>query len=121
MPLKRALIEIEKLKDALAYAEAIIDTIHEPLVVLHSDLRVRTANRAFYKTFKLIPGETEGKLIYQLDNGQWNIPQLKKNLERILVSKTNVRDFELKHYFKKTGEKIMCFNGRKLILVTCQI
>ncbi len=116
MPLKRALIEIEKLKDALAYAEAIIDTIHEPLVVLHSDLRVRTANRAFYKTFKLIPGETEGKLIYQLDNGQWNIPQLKKNLERILVSKTNVRDFELKHYFKKTGEKIMCFNGRKLIL-----
>ena len=116
MPLKRAHMEIDKLKDALAYAEAIIDTIHEPLVVLHHDLRVRTANRAFYKTFKLIPGETEEKLIYQLDNGQWNIPQLKKNLERILVSKTNVRDFELKHYFKKTGEKIMCFNGRKLIL-----
>ncbi len=116
MPLKRAQIEIEKLKNGLAYAETIIDAIHEPLVVLHPDLRIRTANRGFYKTFKLIPGEAEEKLIYQLDNGEWNIPQLKRYFERILSSKSNVKDLELKHNFKKTGEKIMCFNGRKLVL-----
>lgn len=114
--IKRAHIEIEKLKNALAYAEAIIDAIHEPLVVLHPDLRVRTANRAFYKTFKLSPGETEEKLIYRLDNSQWDIPQLKKYFERILSSKSKVKDLELKHNFKKAGEKIMCFNGRTLIL-----
>ncbi len=114
--IKRAHIEIEELKNALVYAEAIIDTIHEPLVVLHPDLRVRTANRAFYKTFKLIPGQTEEELIYQLDNGQWDIPQLKKYFERILSSKSTVKDLELKHNFKKAGEKIMCFNGRKLVL-----
>lgn len=114
--LKRANIEIEKLKNALAYAEAIIDAIHEPLLVLHPDLRVRTANLAFYKTFKLTPEKTEEKLIYDLDDGQWDIPQLKKYFERIINSKLHVRDLELKHNFKKLGEKIMCFIGRKLIL-----
>ena len=114
--IKRAHVEIEELKNALVYAEAIIDTIHEPLIVLHPDLRVRTANRAFYETFKLIPAQTEEELIYQLDNGQWDIPRLKKYFERILSSNSNVKDLELKHYFKNAGEKIICFNGRKLML-----
>lgn len=117
MPLlKGANMQIQKLRDALAYTEAIIDAIHEPLVVLHADLRIRSANMAFYKTFKLVPKETEGELIYRLDNNQWNIEPLKKYFEKILTAKSLVKDFELQSNFKKAGEKILCFNGRKLQL-----
>ncbi len=117
MPLhKGAHIQIQELTDALAYAEAIIDAIHEPLVVLHSDLRIRSANMAFYQTFKLNPKETEEKLIYELDRGQWDIDSLKKYLKKILSVKSTVKDFELVLPSKKTGEKVLCFNGRKLKL-----
>ncbi len=118
MPLlKGAHLQIQELKDALAYAEAIIDAIHEPLVVLHADLRVRSANTAFYKTFMLSPEETEGKLICQLDNGQWKAEPLKKYFGKILTSKHVVKDLELEHHSEKTGDKVLCFNGRKLILL----
>lgn len=117
MPLHKGThIQIQELTDALAYAEAIIDAIHEPLVVLHSDLRVRSANMAFYQTFKLNPKETEEKLIYELDRGQWDIDSLKKYLQKILSIKSTVKDFELVLPSKKTGEKVLCFNGRKLKL-----
>ncbi|MEP6595639.1 MAG: ATP-binding protein [Ginsengibacter sp.] len=117
MPLIKPLtIEIEKLKNALAYTEAIIDAIHEPLVVLHPDLRIRTANHAFYKTFQVTPGESEEQLIYHLGNGQWDIPQLKILLEKILVTKTSFNDFEVKHNFQHIGQKIMMLNARKLTM-----
>ncbi|MEO6637437.1 MAG: ATP-binding protein [Ginsengibacter sp.] len=117
MPLhKGAHLQIQELKDALAYAEAIIDAIHEPLLVLHSDLRVRSANMAFYRTFKLTPQETIEKFIYELDHGQWNIESLKKYLQKTLLLKSPVKDFELAHSSKKAGEKFLCFNGRKLLL-----
>src|SRR5688572_12029408 len=74
----------EEFQDALAYAESILDTAHESLIVLDADLRVLRANTAFYCTFKATPAETEGKFIYQLGNGQWNIPQLRDLLERII-------------------------------------
>ncbi len=114
--LKDAYVKIRELKDALAYSEAIVDAIHEPLAVLHSDLRIRSANTAFYKTFKLEPEETEEKLIYELDNGQWNTEPLRKYLQKILTSKLPVKDFELAHNSKKAGEKVLCFNDHKLIL-----
>ncbi len=104
MPLlKGANIQIQELQDALAYTEAIIDAIHEPLVVLHSDLRIRSANMAFYKTFKLVPKETERKLIYHLDNNQWDVDLLKKYFQKILISKSAVKDFELYSNSKKAG------------------
>jgi two-component system CheB/CheR fusion protein len=113
---KRANIEIEKLKNALAYAEAIIDAIHEPLVVLHPDLRIRTANDAFYKTFRLKPGETEEKIIHQMGNGQWDFRQLKFFFKKILGTKSSFNDFEIKHNFKNIGQKILRLNARKLLM-----
>ncbi|MEO8567485.1 MAG: PAS domain-containing sensor histidine kinase [Ginsengibacter sp.] len=113
-PLKRANIEIAKLKNALAYAEAIIEAIHEPLIVLHPDLRVRTANHAFYRVFHLVPAQTEEKEIYQISNGDWNIPELKSFFEKMSSSKVPIKDFELKHNFKNIGKRVMLLNARKL-------
>ena len=112
--LKRANIEIAKLKNALAYAEAIVEAIHEPLVVLHPDLRVRTANHAFYRVFHLIPARTEGKEIYQINDGDWNIPELKSFFEKMSASKVPIKDFELKHNFKNAGKRVMLLNARKI-------
>ncbi len=113
---RNANTEIEKLKYALAYAEAIIDAIHEPLVVLYPDLRIRNANHAFYKTFRITPENTEQKLIYELDDSQWNIPDLKLFLEKTLRTKSSYDDFEIKNQFKKIGKKIMLLNARKVIM-----
>jgi len=74
----------DALKDALAYAEGVVETVREPLLVLSSDLRVKTANRSFYQTFQVFPRETEGQLIYHLGDHQWDIPLLRKLLEEIL-------------------------------------
>ncbi len=112
--LKRAHIEIEKLKNALLYAEAIINAIHEPLIVLHSDLRIRNANHVFYKTFRIRPNYAEQKLIFELANGQWNIPRLKILLENLTDAKPSFDDFELTHNFKKIGKKILLLSARKL-------
>ncbi len=116
MPLRQAHREIEKLKDALAYAEAVIDAINESLVVLYPDLTIRNANQKFYKTFKVTPEKAEQKLIYELDNGQWNIPELKIFLEKTLRTKTSYNDYEITIPFKKIGKKIMLFNARKIIM-----
>ncbi len=113
---KRANIEIQKLKNALAYAEAIIDAIHEPLVVLRPDLRIRTANDAFYKTFHVNPEETEEKLIYELADGQLNFPQIKLFFQKNLGNKISFKDFEIKYHFKKVGRKTLLLNARKLLM-----
>ena len=85
----------EQVTDARDYAEAIITTIREPLLVLDKNLRVKTANNAFYETFQVNEKETEGSLIYDLGNKQWNIPELRTLLEKILPEKTRFKDFEV--------------------------
>ena len=106
--------EINELQKALAYTEAIVTTIPTPLLILYPAFEIRTANKAFYKTFKVNPNETEGKLIYNLGNGQWNIPLLKKLLEKVLPKKNVLNDFEVDHTFQDIGHKIMLLNARKL-------
>ena len=69
--------QVQKVQDALAYAENIIATLREPFVVLDKSLRVRTANAAFYRDFHASKEETEGRFVYDLGNGQWDIPQLR--------------------------------------------
>ena len=69
------------------YAECIINTIREPLIVLDQKLRVVSANRSFFEFFKVNPEETEGQLIYDLGNKQWDIPKLRELLETILPEK----------------------------------
>ena len=84
-------------QDALAYAESIVDTVRDPLLVLDADLRVRSASRSFYEDFGVKPEETEGRLVYELGNGQWDIPELRTLLEAILPENGSFRDFEVTH------------------------
>lgn len=97
------------------YAENIVDTIREPLLVLDSGLQVLSANRSFYRVFKVTPEETQGQFIYDLGNRQWNIPKLRELLEEILPQSTEFRDFEVEHYFQSIGQRIMILNARRLI------
>jgi two-component system CheB/CheR fusion protein len=111
-------LDLGRLNDELLaarnYAEAILRTTREPLVVLCADLRVNTANEAFYKTFQATPEQTEGKLLYDLGNGQWAIPGLRTLLEDILPRKSSFEDFEVEHEFRAIGRRIMLLNARQL-------
>src|SRR4051794_33071348 len=97
-----------------AYAQDIVDTVREPLLMLDPALRVRSANRAFYQTFLVSAEETEGRLIYELGNGQWDIPALRTLLEDVIPTSSVFNDFELEHAFPGIGRRVMLLNGRKL-------
>jgi signal transduction histidine kinase/CheY-like chemotaxis protein len=97
-----------------AYAQDIVDTVREPLLMLDTHLRVRSANRAFYQTFHVTAEETEGRLIYELGNGQWDIPALRTLLEDVIPTSSVFNDFELEHTFPIIGRRVMLLNGRKL-------
>jgi PAS domain S-box-containing protein len=109
--LKRAKVEIEVARD---YAEAILRTARDPLLVLRKDLTVESANEAFYKTFKVKPAETEGQLIYDLGNYQWDIPRLRQLLEEIIPRDSFFNDFEVTHRFPDLGLRTMLLNARRL-------
>jgi PAS domain S-box-containing protein len=96
------------------YAESIIDTVREPLIVLDQDLRVVTASRSFYEFFKVKPDETEGQLIYNLGNDQWDIPKLRELLETILPQKTTFDNYEVEHDFATIGKRVMLLNARQI-------
>jgi len=97
-----------------AYAQDVVDTVREPLLILDSSLRVHSANRAFYQTFHVSSEETEGRLIYELGNGQWDIPDLRTLLEDIVPTSSVFNDFELEHDFPIIGRRVMLLNARKL-------
>jgi two-component sensor histidine kinase len=94
--------------------EAIVDTVREPLVVLDSALRVEVASRSFYQTFNVTPEETAGRLLYELGNGQWNIPALRKLLESIIPDHTTIEAHEVDHDFPTLGRRMMLLNARKV-------
>ncbi|MHB8866669.1 MAG: PAS domain-containing protein, partial [Pirellulaceae bacterium] len=100
--------------DIQGYAQDIVDTVREPLLILDGSLRVQSANRAFYRTFHVSPGETEGRLIYELGNGQWDIPNLRTLLEDVVSKSTVFDDFEVEHTFPSIGRRVMLLNARKL-------
>ncbi|MBI5057864.1 MAG: PAS domain S-box protein [Nitrospirae bacterium] len=95
--------------------EDIVETVREPLIVLDADLRVLSANRSFYKFFRVTPEETIGNLIYDLGNRQWDIPGLRKLLEEILPENNKFDDYEVEHIFSGVGHKIMLLNARRVI------
>jgi PAS domain S-box-containing protein len=109
---KRAEQIVEK---AETYTESIVETIREPLLVLASDLRVLSANRSFYDTFKVTLKETTGNLIYNLGNRQWDIPRLRTLLEDILTKNNKFDNYEVEHVFSNIGHKIMLLNARRII------
>jgi PAS domain S-box-containing protein len=109
--------ELELTEKARAYAESIVDTVREPLLVLDAGLHVQSANRAFYQTFRVTSLETEGKSIYELGSGQWDIPALRPLLAEILPEHTSFQDLEIKGDFPGIGRRTMLLSGRKLFRV----
>ncbi|MDP1676457.1 MAG: response regulator [Bacteroidota bacterium] len=103
----------DKVNDAREYAESIINTVREPLIILDKDLKVVTVSRSFYDIFKVKPEETVGQHIYDLGNKQWNIPKLRELLETILPQKTTFDDFEVEHDFTTIGRRTMLLNARQ--------
>ncbi len=103
------------LKAIGTYAQDIVDTVREPLLMLDTTLRVQSANRAFYQTFHVSPKETENHLIYELGNGQWDIPDLRTLLEDVVPTSSVFSDFELEHTFPVIGRRVMLLNARQLL------
>jgi len=101
-------------KDGGALAQAIVDTVRGPLLVLDKDLRVLAASRSFYLTFKAARTETQGRLLYALGDGQWDIPKLRQLLEKIVPEHGVMEDYEVEHEFPDIGRRTMLLNARKV-------
>ena len=104
----------QAVQEASEYAESIIETVREPLVVLDTHLRVISVNHSFYQTFEVTPEDTEGKLIYDLGNRQWNIPKLRVFLEEIIPRNNQFQNFEVDHEFPAIGHRTMLLNARQI-------
>jgi len=105
-------------QDGIALANAIVDTVRDPLVVLDQKLRVVTASRSFYNTFRLVRDEVHGLLLYEIDGGRWDIPELRELLGAILTDKEAVERYEVDREFSKIGRRIMLLNARKVFYET---
>jgi PAS domain S-box-containing protein len=119
--ISRAIAKAERhVEDARTFADSIVETVREPLLVLDGELRVVRVNRAFYQTFKVTPAETGNSLLYKVGNGQWDILELRTLLEEILPQHTEVHGFEVVHVFEHIGKKTMLLNARRLVQATDQ-
>ena len=97
------------------YAEAVLNTAHQPFLVLDGKLHILRANPAFYKAFKTTPQTTEGRLLYDLGDRQWDIPELRQFLQALLLQDTSFKDCEITHVFPDVGMKTMRLNGTSLV------
>jgi len=104
----------DELRESRDFAEAVVETVHHPLLVLDGKLRVQQANRAFYQTFKITREATEQGLLYQLGQGQWDIPALRRLLEEILPAQTAFQNEEVTQVFPEIGERTMRLNAQVL-------
>ncbi len=104
----------EEVREERDYAQAIVETVREPLIILDGELRVETANAAFYRTFGVQAAETQERLVYDLGNQQWNIPALRRLLEEVLPHEQAFEGFEVQHHFPQIGQKTMLLNARRL-------
>ncbi len=107
-------IRNNELKEAFEYREAIVETIREPLIVLTTDLRVNSANKAFYGHFHQKASETEGFFIYEMKNGKWNMPGLKEQLVDIISKDKSFENFEVQHEFPGIGERVVLFSALRM-------
>ena len=105
----------EQITTARRYAESIVATIREPILVLDKNLRISSANKAFYSTFHIKKNDTEGILIYDLANKHWNIPALRTLLNGIVEENKTFTDFEVVHNFPLVGKKILLLNAREVM------
>jgi len=105
---------LRHVKDGHSLAHAIVDTVREALIVLDRDLRVVAASRSFYQTFGANPQDTQGQLFYDLDNGQWNIPALRRFLEEVIPQHRAIEGYEVEHEFPTIGRRTMLLNARQV-------
>jgi nitrogen-specific signal transduction histidine kinase len=96
------------------YIRTVVDAVHEPVLILDKNLRVMAANESFYRTFQVEAKDTEKKIVYELGNGQWDIPALRKLLKDILPQNTFFKGFEVSHSFPSIGHKTMILNARRI-------
>ena len=101
-------------EESWTYIKTVVDVVREPVLILDHDLKVMAANESFYRMFQVEVKDTENKIVYELGNGQWNIPALKKLLEDILPQNTFFKGFEVAHNFPVIGHKIMILNARQI-------
>lgn len=101
-------------EESWTYIKTVVDIVREPVLILDKDFRVLAANERFYLSFQVEPKDTENKIVYELGDGQWNIPALKKLLEDILPKNTFFKGFEVTHDFPSIGRKIMILNARQI-------
>ena len=100
--------------DAWALAQGIVDTVREPVLVLDAKLRVIAASRSFYLAFKVSPEDTQGRLLYALGDGQWDIPKLRVLLENIIPEHGVMEGYEVENEFPELGQRTMCLNARQV-------
>ena len=96
------------------YIKTVVDVVREPVLILDKSLRVMAANESFYNTFQVEPKDTEKQVVYELGNGQWNIPALRKLLEDILPKNSFFKGFEVTHLFPNIGRKVIILNARQI-------
>jgi chemotaxis protein methyltransferase CheR len=100
--------------DACALAQGIVDTVREPVLVLDAELRVVAASRSFYSLFKVSPENTQGRHLYALGDGQWDIPKLRELLEKIIPQHRVMEGYEVEHEFPDLGHRRICLNARQV-------
>jgi two-component sensor histidine kinase len=103
--------QFSEVEDACALAQAIVDTVREPLIVLDKDLRAIAASRSFYVKFTTNPDDTGGKRLYELGNGEWDIPKLRLLLEKIIPDHGTMDDYEVEHDFPRIGKRVLLLNA----------
>lgn len=106
--------QFTSIADACALAHAIVDTVREPVLVLDKELRVIAASRSFYATFNVAPAQTQGRLLYTLGDGQWDIPKLRVLLEKIIPEQGTMKGYEVEHRFPDLGDRTMRLNARQV-------
>jgi two-component system CheB/CheR fusion protein len=111
----------QQLAESYDYSEAMFTIIREAVIVLDNNLRIKSANAAFYKMFRVSEEGTIGNLIYELNNRQWNFPNLRQFLEKIIPENTEVENFKVTHTFPQVGEKVLLLNARRVLQKTHQL
>jgi len=104
-----------ELAEANDYAETIFNTIQEAVLTLDKDLRIRSVNNAFIDTFNVQIEDTQGRLLYELGNRQWDIPELRLMLEEVMTKNAPFKGYEITHTFPLIGEKVMLLSSRKIM------
>ena len=108
-------VRIQQVEELNNYNKAILSTVHETVLILDKNYKIISANKSFYKTFKLTAEESIGKSLYKLGNNHWNIKGLRELLEDVVVKNDSFYNYEVEHTFPTIGTKIMLFNAHKIL------